>query len=164
MLRLLTTHNTVRPGYIGVAEVEEDRKVSRLIPVAKAKRRIVKFIAAMRIHTPFVWTLGHDEKASTFPMLFVQSTQSPGMNDQGLKTRDQKRTSLTVEKALMLRSPPERDRERQRERQRETERDRERQRETERDRERQERDRERQRETERDRERQRGDTLIVVFT
>ena len=70
MLRLLTSHNTVRPRDIGIAEVEEDRKVSRLISGAKAKRRIVKFIA-------FVWSLGHDEKASTFPMLFVQSTESP---------------------------------------------------------------------------------------
>ena len=51
--------------------------MSRLIPGAKAKRRIVNFIAAMRIHTPFVWTLGHDKKTSTFSMLFVQSAKSP---------------------------------------------------------------------------------------
>ena len=50
---------------MGIAEVEEDRKVSRLIPGAKAKRRIVNIIAAMRIHAPFVWSLGHDEKTSS---------------------------------------------------------------------------------------------------
>ena len=77
MLRLLTTHDTAGSGYIGVAQVEENREVSRLIPGTKAKRRIVKCVAAMRIHTPFVWTLGHDEEASTFPMLLVQSTESP---------------------------------------------------------------------------------------
>ena len=77
LLCLLTTHDTVGAGYIGVAKVEENREVSRLIPGTKAKRRIVKFVAAMRIHTPFVWALGHDEEASTFPMLVVESTQSP---------------------------------------------------------------------------------------
>ena len=48
-----------------------------LITGTKAKRSIVKFVAAMRIHTPFIWALGHDEETSTFPMLLVQSTQSP---------------------------------------------------------------------------------------
>ena len=77
MLCLLTTHDTAGSGYIGVAKVEENREVSRLIPGSKAERSIVKFVAAMRIHTPFVWAIGHDEEASTFPMLLVQSTQSP---------------------------------------------------------------------------------------
>ena len=62
---------------ICIAEVEEDRKVSRLIFGAKAKRRIVKLKAAMRIHTPFVWSLGHDEKTSALTMLFIQSAKSP---------------------------------------------------------------------------------------
>ena len=77
LLSLLTAHNTAGSGYIGVAKVEKYREVGRLIPGTKAKRSIVNFIAAMRIHTPFVWALGHDEEASTFPMLLVQSTQSP---------------------------------------------------------------------------------------
>ena len=77
LLSLLTAHNAIGSGYIGVAQVEENREVSRLIPGTKAKRRIVKFVAAMRIHTPFVWTLGHDEESSTLPMLLVQSTESP---------------------------------------------------------------------------------------
>ena len=77
LLRLLTTHYTAGSGYIGVAKVEENREVSRLIPGTKAKHSIVKFVAAMRIYTPFVWALGNDEEASTFPMLLVQSTQTP---------------------------------------------------------------------------------------
>ena len=35
------------PGKIGVAEVEEHRKMSRLIPRSQAKRCIVKLVAAM---------------------------------------------------------------------------------------------------------------------
>ena len=112
--------------------LEEDGKVSRLIPVAKAKRRIVNFLAAMRIHTPFVWTLGHDKKTSAFSMLFVQSAKSPQKERQ-----------------------TETDRETDRQRQTETDRDRQRQTETDRDRQRQtETDRDRQRQTETDRQRQ----------
>ena len=76
LLGLLTSHSAIRPRDICIAEVEEDGEVSRLIPGAEAKRRIVNFKAAMRIHTPFVWTLGHEKKTSTFSMLFVQSAKS----------------------------------------------------------------------------------------
>ena len=51
--------------------------MSRLIPGAQAKRRIVNFVAAVRIHTPFIWALGHDKKAGAFTVLLIQSTQSP---------------------------------------------------------------------------------------
>ena len=47
LLSLLTAHNTAGSGKIGVAKVEEHRKVSRLIPGSKAKRSIVKLVAAM---------------------------------------------------------------------------------------------------------------------
>ena len=47
LLCLLTTHDTAGAGYIGVAKVEENREVSRLIPGTKAKRSIVKLVAAM---------------------------------------------------------------------------------------------------------------------
>ena len=47
LLSLLTAHNTAGSGYIGVAKVEKHREVSRLIPGSKAKRSIVKLVAAM---------------------------------------------------------------------------------------------------------------------
>ena len=47
LLRLLTAHNAAGSGYNDVAKVKEYRKVSRLIPGTKAKRSIVKFVAAM---------------------------------------------------------------------------------------------------------------------
>ena len=71
LLCLITAHNTAGSRKIGVAKVEEHREVSRMIPGAKAKRRIVKFVAAMRIHTRIVWALGHDEETSTLAMLLV---------------------------------------------------------------------------------------------
>ena len=47
LLSLLTAHNTAGTRYIGVAKVEKYREVARLIPGTKAKRSIVKFVAAM---------------------------------------------------------------------------------------------------------------------
>ena len=47
LLCLLTAHDTAGSGKIGVAKVEEHREVSRLIPRSKAKRCIVKLVAAM---------------------------------------------------------------------------------------------------------------------
>ena len=47
LLCLLTAHDTAGSGKIGVAKVEEHREVSRLIPWSKAKRCIVKLVAAM---------------------------------------------------------------------------------------------------------------------
>ena len=47
LLCLLTAHNTTGSRKIGVAKVEKHREVSRLIPGSKAKRSIVKFVAAM---------------------------------------------------------------------------------------------------------------------
>ena len=47
LLCLLTAHDTAGSGKIGVAKVEEHREVSRLIPGSKAKRCIVKLVAAM---------------------------------------------------------------------------------------------------------------------
>ena len=47
LLCLLTAHNTAGSGFFGVAKVEKHREVSRLIPGSKAKRSIVKFVAAM---------------------------------------------------------------------------------------------------------------------
>ena len=47
LLCLLTAHNTAGSGKIGVAKVEEHREVSRLISESKAKRSIVKLVAAM---------------------------------------------------------------------------------------------------------------------
>ena len=77
LLCLLTAHNTAGSRKIGVAKVEKHREVSRLIPGSKAKHSIVKLVAAMRIHTPFIWTLGHDEEPSALTMLFIQRTESP---------------------------------------------------------------------------------------
>ena len=47
LLCLITAHNTAGSRKIGVAKVEKHREVSRLIPGTKAKRRILKFVAAM---------------------------------------------------------------------------------------------------------------------
>ena len=47
LLCLLTAHNTAGSGKVGVAKVQEHREVSRLIPGSKAKRSIVKLVAAM---------------------------------------------------------------------------------------------------------------------
>ena len=47
LLSLLTAHNAAGSRKIGVAKVEKHREVSRLIPGSKAKRSIVKFVAAM---------------------------------------------------------------------------------------------------------------------
>ena len=47
LLCLLTAHDTAGSGKIGVAEMEEPREVSRLIPGSKAKRSIVELVAAM---------------------------------------------------------------------------------------------------------------------
>ena len=77
LLCLLTAHDTAGTRKIGVAKVEKHREVSRLVPGSKAKRCIVKLVAAMRIHTPFVWALGHDEETSALTMLLIQSTESP---------------------------------------------------------------------------------------
>ena len=77
LLCLLTAHDTAGSGKIGVAKVKEHREVSRLIPWSKAKRRIVKLVAAMRINTPFIWALGHDEETSALTMLLIQRTESP---------------------------------------------------------------------------------------
>ena len=77
LLSLLTAHNTAGSGYIGVAKVKKYREVSRLIAGTKTERSIVKFVAAVRIHTSFIWALGHDDETSTFPVLLVQSTKSP---------------------------------------------------------------------------------------
>ena len=77
LLCLLTAHNAAGSRKIGVAKVEKHREVSRLIPGSKAKRCIIKLVAAMLIHTPFIWELGHDEETSTLAMLLVQGTESP---------------------------------------------------------------------------------------
>ena len=47
LLCLLTAHNTAGSRKIGFAKVEKHREVSRLIPGSKAKRCIVKLVAAM---------------------------------------------------------------------------------------------------------------------
>ena len=89
LLSLLTSHRAAGSRNVCIAKVEEDGQMGRLIPVTSSKRRIVNFIAAMRIHTPFIWTLGHDQKSSTFSIFAHPKHQVPkGMNDQGLKTRD----------------------------------------------------------------------------
>ena len=77
LLSLFTSHRAAGSRDICIAKVKEDGQMSRLIPGAKAKRRIVNLKAAMRIQTPFIWTLGHDKKASTFSILFIQSAESP---------------------------------------------------------------------------------------
>ena len=47
LLCMLTAHDTAGSRYIGIAKVEKHREVSRVIPGSKAKRCIVKLVAAM---------------------------------------------------------------------------------------------------------------------
>ena len=47
LLCLLTTHYATGSGHISSAQMKEHREVSRLIPRSKAKRSIVKLVAAM---------------------------------------------------------------------------------------------------------------------
>ena len=86
--------------------MEKHRKVSGLISGSKAKCSVIDFVAAVCIHTPVVWTLWHDEKPSALTIRLLQRTKSPQKRIAGAENSVSENTSPTVEKALMLKSPP----------------------------------------------------------
>ena len=53
-----------------------------------------------------MWTLWHDEKPSTLTIRLLQRTKSPQKRIAGAENSGSENTSPTVEKALMLKSPP----------------------------------------------------------
>ena len=106
-LSVCTAGNAVRAREVGGAQVQEDREVSSGVTGPKSKICVVEFVTAVGINTPFIRTLGHDEKAYTFATRVVQRTETPTRAScQVPQNSCSLKTSPTVENALMLKSPP----------------------------------------------------------
>ena len=96
LLRMFTAHDAVGAPQVGGVEMEKHKRVSGLVTGSRAQCGVIVFVAAVCIHTPFIWTLWHEDKPSA-----PHKNELPSAENSGSEN-----TSPTVDKALVLKSPP----------------------------------------------------------
>ena len=96
---MIAAHDAARSRKVGDTEMEEGREVRSLVARSKTKVGVVK---------PGVRVPRHDVEARAVSRGLVQATTAPqeSIAMPGAANSGSENTSPTVEKALMLKSPP----------------------------------------------------------
>ena len=105
LLCMFAAHDVVWTRQVGGAEMKKNRKMSSLVSRSQAKRSIEK-LQQLCASTRHSYGLGHDEEPSALTALLFQRTKSHRNELPGAENSRSENTSPTVDKALMLKSPP----------------------------------------------------------